>query len=70
MTTLNIKGALKKRNELVKLGFTIVPSVMPKPFLNQLQIWSEDIFRRVTIDHKIAIKVATSSYTLSVSGGP
>ena len=53
MTTLNIKGALKKRNELVKLGFTIVPSVMPKPFLNQLQIWSEDIFRRVTIDHKI-----------------
>ncbi|MAG85373.1 hypothetical protein CMK10_14570 [Candidatus Poribacteria bacterium] len=53
MTTLNMKGALKKRNELVKLGFTIVPSVMPKPFLNQLQIWSEDIFRRVTIDHKI-----------------
>lgn len=52
MTTLSDTAALTKRNELVELGYTLIPGVMPKPLLNELHTWSDDVFTRVTVDPK------------------
>ena len=45
--------SLRKRRELVELGYTIVPGVMDKDLLDRLRNWSDRIFERVTVPHKI-----------------
>ena len=45
--------ALTKRQELVESGYTIVPDVMDKDLLDRLRTWSDRIFERVTVPHKI-----------------
>lgn len=53
MAILSTEEALTKRDELVQLGYTIVHDVMPKALLNELRTWSDNIFNRVKVDHKI-----------------
>jgi len=53
MAILSKEEALTKRDELVQSGYTIVPNVMPKPLLNELRTWSDDIFDRITVDRRI-----------------
>ncbi|MCY3870467.1 MAG: phytanoyl-CoA dioxygenase family protein [Gemmatimonadetes bacterium] len=45
--------ALTKRRELVESGYTIVPGVMDTDLLHRLRTWSDRIFERVTVPHKI-----------------
>ncbi len=45
--------SLTKRRELVESGYTIVPGVMDKDLLDRLRTWSDHIFERVTVPHKI-----------------
>ena len=45
--------SLTKRRELVESGYTIVPGVMDKDLLDRLRTWSDRIFERVTVPHKI-----------------
>lgn len=52
MAHLSAAEAFTKRNELVELGYTLVPGVMPKPLLDELHAWSDDVFTKVTVDHK------------------
>ena len=52
MTILSTAEALTKRNELVGLGYTIIPNVMPKSLLEELRAWSDDVFKRVHVDPK------------------
>lgn len=52
MTRLSKEAALAKRNELVELGYTILPNVMPKSLLDEFRIWSDDLFKRITVDPK------------------
>ena len=50
MAIISKEEALTKRDELVQLGYTIVPNAMPKPLLNDLRTWSDEIFDWVEID--------------------
>ncbi len=52
MSILTPKEALQKRQELVELGYTVVPGVLQNPFLDELRHWSEDIFDRVPVNPK------------------
>ena len=52
MTTLTDTEARAKRDELVELGYTIIPHVMPKPLLDELRAWSDDVFTKVHVDPK------------------
>lgn len=52
MTRLSAAEALTKRDELVDLGYTIIPQVMPQPLLEELRTWSDGVFERVTVDPK------------------
>ena len=45
--------SLIKRQELVESGYTIVPGVMDTDLLDRLKTWSDRIFERVTVPHKI-----------------
>jgi hypothetical protein len=45
--------AQEKRQELVDSGYTIVPGVMDSDLLGRLKTWSDAIFDRVTVDHKV-----------------
>jgi hypothetical protein len=45
--------ALTKRRELVESGYTIVPGVMDADLLDRLKTWSDGIFERVTVSHKV-----------------
>ena len=45
--------SLTKRRELVESGYTIVPNVMDADLLDRLRTWSDRIFERVTVPHKI-----------------
>lgn len=42
--------SIRKRNELIDLGYTIVPGVMTDPFLSEVRDWTEDVFDRVEVD--------------------
>ena len=53
MSILNTEEALSKRHELVERGYTSIPGVMPDSLVNELRSWSDDIFGRVKIHHKI-----------------
>jgi hypothetical protein len=44
--------ATAKRDELVELGYTIVPGLLNDPFLGELQTWSQHIFDQVPVDPK------------------
>lgn len=44
--------ALTKHNELVELGYTIIPGVMPQPLLEELRAWSDGVFDKVNVDPK------------------
>ena len=52
MPILPATEALLKRDELVKLGYTIVPSVMDLELLEDLRAWSDDVFQRLRVDPK------------------
>lgn len=52
MTILTDAEAVTKRNELVELGYTLIPGVMPKPLLDEFRAWSDDVFTRMTVDPK------------------
>jgi hypothetical protein len=38
---------------LVESGYTTVPGVMDTDLLDRLKTWSDGIFERVTVSHKI-----------------
>ena len=42
---MNLTGAegRRKRDELVELGYTVVPGVIDPAFVAQLQAWSEQV---------------------------
>ena len=48
----NIEAA-SKTQELVESGFTIIPGVMDPNLLIKLRSWSDDVFERVTVPHKV-----------------
>ena len=50
MINLSDEDAIRKRDELVELGYTVVPGVLEAPFLDELRVWSDDIFRRLPVD--------------------
>ncbi|MEM7126440.1 MAG: phytanoyl-CoA dioxygenase family protein [Chloroflexota bacterium] len=52
MTTLSPSDALTKRDELVNLGYTIIPGVMPKPLIDELSAWSDNVFTKIHVDPK------------------
>ena len=52
MTILSAADALAKRDELVQLGYTIVPNVMERPLLDELRAWSDNVFKQVRVDPK------------------
>jgi len=39
-----------KRDELVELGYTVVPGVLTGPLLDKLRAWSEALFERLPVD--------------------
>lgn len=53
MSILTTEEALTKHDELVTLGYTSVPGVMPQSMVEDLRTWSNEIFERVTVRHKI-----------------
>ena len=53
MTALTPEEALTKRNELVEMGYTIFPDVMQADFVQELRIWSDNIFARLPVDPKL-----------------
>ena len=53
MSILTPEEALTKRDELITLGYTSVPGVMPQSLVDRLRTWSDEIFQRVTVRHKI-----------------
>ena len=52
MALLTAAEALKKRDELVELGFTVVPDMMEPGLLEELRTWSDDVFARLPVDPK------------------
>ena len=52
MSTLTSEEALQKRDELMELGYTIVPGVLQDPLLDEFRTWSDDVFARVSVDPK------------------
>ena len=52
MKKLTDKEAITKRDELVELGYTVVPEVFDETFLEELRVWSDDIFERLPVDPK------------------
>ncbi|MDB4699025.1 phytanoyl-CoA dioxygenase family protein [Candidatus Latescibacteria bacterium] len=44
--------AIQKRDELVELGYTLIPGVLKDPLLGELQRWSQAMFDRVPVEHK------------------
>ncbi|MBV7329150.1 phytanoyl-CoA dioxygenase family protein [Chloroflexi bacterium TSY] len=53
MSILTSEEALTKRDELVERGYTSIPGVMPQSMVEELCAWSDEIFQRVTVRHKI-----------------
>ncbi len=53
MAPLTDEEALTKRDELVTDGYTCIPRVMSRSLLDRLCAWSDEIFDRVTVKHKI-----------------
>ena len=53
MAILSTGETQRKRNELLDQGFTIVPSMMPKSLLNELNDWSAERLPKIKIDDRI-----------------
>ncbi len=53
MSILSPEEALCKRDELVDLGFTIVPGMMPEALLKELSDWSDVHLPKIKIDDRI-----------------
>ena len=47
---LGRKEARVKREELVELGYTVVPGVMQDPFLCEVRGWTDTVMDRVEVD--------------------
>ena len=67
MIELTNEEAIQKREELVSLGYTVVPGVLAESFLEELRIWSDEIFERLPVDPKFRyqgsdISVVTQRY--------
>lgn len=43
---------LQKRDELITLGYTVVPNILSQPFLDELRTWSNQVFDQVPVDPK------------------
>jgi len=43
---------LQKRDELITLGYTVVPNILSQPFLDELRVWSKQVFDKVPVDPK------------------
>jgi ectoine hydroxylase-related dioxygenase (phytanoyl-CoA dioxygenase family) len=52
MNCLGIEEAKTKRNELVELGYTVVPGVLQGPLLTELRTWSDNVFAKAYVDPK------------------
>jgi hypothetical protein len=52
MPILHSTEAITKRDELVELGYTIVPNLLKDPLLSELQNWSQHVFDHVPVDPK------------------
>ena len=52
MPILTPAEALCKRDELIELGYAIVPGVLQNPLLDELRAWSDDVFARLPVDPK------------------
>ena len=52
MPILTPAEALRKRDELIELGYAIVPGVLQNPLLDELRAWSHDVFERLPVDPK------------------
>lgn len=50
MSILTPTEAQIKRDELVELGYAIIPNVMPKPLLEELRAWSDAVFQKIRVD--------------------
>ena len=70
MTILSNTEALTKRNELVELVYTIVPSVMERPLLDELRAWSDDVFKRVRVDPKYRYQAGSARQAWTSSLAP
>ena len=53
MQILTPEDALKKRAELVELGYTSVPGLMEPDLLHELRTWSDEVFQRLPVDPKL-----------------
>jgi hypothetical protein len=49
---LTEKDYLQKRDELITLGYTVVPNILSQPFLDELRVWSKQVFDKVPVDSK------------------
>jgi ectoine hydroxylase-related dioxygenase (phytanoyl-CoA dioxygenase family) len=49
---LSRKESVQKRDELIELGYTIVPGVMQDPFLSEVREWTDAVMDRVEVDPK------------------
>jgi len=52
MPILTPAEALCKRDELIELGYAIVPGVLQNPLLDELRTWSDEVFERLPVDPK------------------
>jgi hypothetical protein len=43
---------LHKRDELVTLGYAVIPGILSSAFLEELRVWSEGVFKKVPVDPK------------------
>ena len=42
--------AIEKRDELVELGYTVIPGVLDQEFLEELRLWSDGVFEQRAVD--------------------
>ncbi len=49
---LTATDAIAHRNQLVELGYTVIPGLLQNPLLEDLRAWSADIFARLPVDPK------------------
>ena len=43
---------LKKREELITWGYTVVPNILSPDFMDELRVWSDNVFAKVPVDPK------------------
>ena len=52
MNILTSQVAVQKRDELVELGYTLIPNLLKDPLLGELQDWSQALFDKVPVESK------------------